>query len=78
MNPSLWRQAQLNNINGLFKVVDGVYQVRGYDVSNMSVIEGTSGSHPGRPADQPEDTRRQGPGAGQPRSSANDRWSPSS
>jgi alkyl sulfatase BDS1-like metallo-beta-lactamase superfamily hydrolase len=43
VNPSLWRQAQLNNTNGLFKVVDGVYQVRGYDVSNMSVIEGTTG-----------------------------------
>ena len=43
VNPSLWRQAQLNNINGLFKVVDGVYQVRGYDISNMSVIEGATG-----------------------------------
>ena len=43
VNPSLWRQAQLNNINGLFKVTDRVYQVRGYDLSNMSVIEGATG-----------------------------------
>src|SRR5262249_13554123 len=40
---SLWRQAKLNNIHGLFKVVDGVYQVRGFDLSNMTVIEGRSG-----------------------------------
>src|SRR6187455_889830 len=33
-NPSLWRQAALNNIHGLFQVADGVYQVRGYDLSN--------------------------------------------
>jgi alkyl sulfatase BDS1-like metallo-beta-lactamase superfamily hydrolase len=43
VNPSLWRQATLNNINGLFKVTDRVYQVRGYDLSNMSIIEGDSG-----------------------------------
>jgi alkyl sulfatase BDS1-like metallo-beta-lactamase superfamily hydrolase len=43
VNPSLWRQAKLNNINGLFKVTDRVYQVRGYDLSNMSVIEGDTG-----------------------------------
>ena len=43
VNPSLWRQAKLNGINGLFKVTDRVYQVRGYDLSNMSVIEGDSG-----------------------------------
>jgi alkyl sulfatase BDS1-like metallo-beta-lactamase superfamily hydrolase len=43
VNPSLWRQARLNNINGLFKVADRVYQVRGYDLSNMSIIEGESG-----------------------------------
>ena len=43
VNPSLWRQAGLNNINGLFKVADRVYQVRGYDLSNMSIIEGDSG-----------------------------------
>jgi alkyl sulfatase BDS1-like metallo-beta-lactamase superfamily hydrolase len=42
-NPSLWRQAQLNQIHGLFKVVDGVYQVRGFDISNMTLVEGRSG-----------------------------------
>ena len=29
VNPSLWRQAQLNAIHGLFKVAEGIYQVRG-------------------------------------------------
>src|SRR5215470_18639965 len=35
VNPSLWRQAQLNAIHGLFQVTDRVYQVRGFDISNM-------------------------------------------
>jgi alkyl sulfatase BDS1-like metallo-beta-lactamase superfamily hydrolase len=43
VNPSLWRQASLNNIAGLFKVTDRVYQVRGYDLANMSIIEGETG-----------------------------------
>lgn len=43
VHPSLWRQAQLNNVHGLFKVVDGVYQLRGYDLANMSIIEGDTG-----------------------------------
>ena len=43
VNPSLWRQAQLNAINGLFKVTDRVYQVRGIDIANMTIIEGDSG-----------------------------------
>lgn len=43
VNPSLWRQAQLNNIHGLFEVTEGVYQVRGYDLSNMSIIRGATG-----------------------------------
>lgn len=43
VNPSLWRQASLNNIHGLFEVTDGVYQVRGYDLSNMTIIEGDTG-----------------------------------
>jgi alkyl sulfatase BDS1-like metallo-beta-lactamase superfamily hydrolase len=43
VNPSLWRQAQLNRIAGLFRVVDRVYQVRGLDLSNMSIIEGDTG-----------------------------------
>jgi alkyl sulfatase BDS1-like metallo-beta-lactamase superfamily hydrolase len=40
VNPSLWRQGQLNAIHGLFKVTDRVYQVRGFDISNMTIIEG--------------------------------------
>lgn len=43
VNPSLWRQAALNNIHGLFKVTDGVYQIRGYDLANMSIIETDNG-----------------------------------
>ena len=43
VNPSLWRIAQVNNINGLFKVTDRVYQVRGFDLSNMTIIEGNTG-----------------------------------
>ncbi|WNG30293.1 hypothetical protein F0U62_44485 [Cystobacter fuscus] len=44
VNPSLWRQAQLNMQNGLFKVTDGIYQVRGYDLSVMTIIEGKTGT----------------------------------
>ena len=43
VNPSLWRQAQLNLEHGLFKVVDGIYQIRGFDISNMTLIEGDTG-----------------------------------
>src|ERR1700753_2047526 len=43
VNPSLWRQAQLNHQHGLFKVVDRVYQVRGIDISNMTILEGDTG-----------------------------------
>lgn len=43
VNPSLWRIAQLNLNNGLFKVVDRVYQIRGFDLSNMTIIEGDTG-----------------------------------
>lgn len=43
VNPSLWRQAQLNMNNGLYKVMDRVYQVRGYDIANMDIIEGDTG-----------------------------------
>jgi alkyl sulfatase BDS1-like metallo-beta-lactamase superfamily hydrolase len=43
VNPSLWRQAALNNIHGLFEVSKGIYQIRGTDLSNMSIIEGDSG-----------------------------------
>lgn len=43
VNPSLWRQEQLNSIHGLFKVADRIYQVRGYDLSNISIIQGDTG-----------------------------------
>jgi alkyl sulfatase BDS1-like metallo-beta-lactamase superfamily hydrolase len=43
VNPSLWRQSRLNMQHGLFEVVSGVYQVRGLDIANMTVIEGDSG-----------------------------------
>ena len=43
VNPSLWRQTALNNIHGLFKVTEGIYQLRGYDLSNMSIIESDNG-----------------------------------
>jgi alkyl sulfatase BDS1-like metallo-beta-lactamase superfamily hydrolase len=43
VNPSLWRQAQLNHRHGLFKVVEGIYQVRGLDLSNMTILEGDTG-----------------------------------
>jgi alkyl sulfatase BDS1-like metallo-beta-lactamase superfamily hydrolase len=43
VNPSLWRQARLNGLHGLFEVVEGVYQVRGYDLSNLSLIRGRTG-----------------------------------
>lgn len=43
VNPSLWRQSQLSAHHGLFKVSDGIYQVRGYDLAVMSVIEGDTG-----------------------------------
>ncbi len=37
-NPSLWRQGKLNAIAGLFEVTQGVYQVRGYDLSVVSFL----------------------------------------
>ncbi|MBN8412998.1 alkyl/aryl-sulfatase [Halomonas litopenaei] len=43
-NPSLWRQSQLNAINGLFEVVEGeIYQVRGFDLAVMTFIRGNNG-----------------------------------
>jgi alkyl sulfatase BDS1-like metallo-beta-lactamase superfamily hydrolase len=41
--PALWRHARRNAVHGLFKVTDGVYQVRGYDVANITFIEGKTG-----------------------------------
>ncbi|WP_426572657.1 alkyl/aryl-sulfatase [Aquihabitans sp. McL0605] len=43
VNPSLWRQAQLNNEAGLFEIAPGFHQVRGLDLANLTVIEGTVG-----------------------------------
>ena len=43
VNPSLWRQARLNNIAGLFEVTSRVHQVRGLDISNLTVIAGETG-----------------------------------
>ena len=43
VNPSLWREAQLNTTNGLFKVTDSVYQVRGFSQANMTIVEGATG-----------------------------------
>ena len=43
-NPSLWRQAQLNaSHHGLYEVVDGIYQVRSFDLANMTLIRGETG-----------------------------------
>ena len=43
VNPSLWREVALLRKHGLFAVADGVWQVRGFDVSNMTVIRGQTG-----------------------------------
>ncbi len=42
-HPSLWRQSQLCARQGLYEVTDGIYQVRGLDLSNMTVVEGDRG-----------------------------------
>jgi len=43
VNPSLWRNAQLCKKAGLYKVMDNVYQVRGYDLSNITFVQGNKG-----------------------------------
>ena len=43
VHPSLWRQSRLNTEQGLFEVTAGVYQVRGLDASNVTIVEGPSG-----------------------------------
>lgn len=43
VNPSLWRQSQLNAHHGLFEVTPGIYQVRGYDISNITFVRSDSG-----------------------------------
>ncbi|CAB3793878.1 Putative alkyl/aryl-sulfatase YjcS [Paraburkholderia caffeinitolerans] len=42
-HPALWRQARLNATHGLFEVTERIYQVRGFDLSNMTIIEGDTG-----------------------------------
>lgn len=43
VHPSLWRQSTLAAKQGLYEVVEGIYQVRGLDLSNISFIEGDTG-----------------------------------
>lgn len=43
VNSSLWRQSQLLAKHGLYKVTEGIYQVRSFDLSNITFIEGTTG-----------------------------------
>ena len=43
VNPSLWRQAKLNLAHGLFEVAPGIWQARGYDISNITFIAGATG-----------------------------------
>ncbi|WJK12231.1 alkyl/aryl-sulfatase [Pseudomonas fluorescens] len=43
VNPSLWRHAMLNAQIGLFKVREGIYQLRGFDIANMTLIDGQTG-----------------------------------
>src|SRR6202008_306661 len=43
VDPSLWGQSRLNMNHGLFEVLPGVYQVRGLDIANMTLIEGDKG-----------------------------------
>lgn len=43
VNPSLWRNTQLNAKYGLFEVTDGIYQVRGYDLANITFVRSDNG-----------------------------------
>jgi alkyl sulfatase BDS1-like metallo-beta-lactamase superfamily hydrolase len=43
VHPSLWRQAQLNNRAGLYQVAPGIHQRRGFDLANMTLIDGQKG-----------------------------------
>ena len=43
VHPSLWRQGQLTSKQGLYEVTDGIYQVRGLDLSNMTLVESDNG-----------------------------------
>ena len=43
VSPSLWENTKNNHAYGLFEVCDGIYQVRGYDMANLTVIKGNTG-----------------------------------
>jgi alkyl sulfatase BDS1-like metallo-beta-lactamase superfamily hydrolase len=43
VNPSLWESAKLTAKHGLFKLADGIYQVRNYDIENMTLVAGKTG-----------------------------------
>lgn len=43
VHPSLWRQSRLCAIQGLYEVTAGIYQIRGLDLSNMTLVEGDTG-----------------------------------
>lgn len=43
VNPSLWENTKNNHAYGLFEVCEGIYQVRGYDMSNLTVVKGNTG-----------------------------------
>ncbi|MBI2734306.1 MAG: MBL fold metallo-hydrolase [Aquabacterium sp.] len=43
VHPTLWRQARLNNQTGLFQVREGIWQLRGFDLSNITLIQGKTG-----------------------------------
>ena len=43
VNPSLWRHAKIDNINGLFKVAEGIYQVRSFDIAVITFVQTNNG-----------------------------------
>lgn len=43
VNPGLWRNTQNNARYGLFEVTDGIYQARGYDISNITFVRSENG-----------------------------------
>jgi alkyl sulfatase BDS1-like metallo-beta-lactamase superfamily hydrolase len=43
VNASLWRQAQLNHLPGLYRVSDRIWQLRGFDLANLTLIQGRTG-----------------------------------
>src|SRR5882672_2877324 len=47
VHPSLWRLAQLNVEHGLFQACERIYQIRGLDIANMTIVEGDTGASPG-------------------------------